>query len=328
MSDISPSVWQQDKKGEWKLFFNTDSELVLPSLSGTDQAKIKQNNFPENQLILGTLVMTPKGIGRYIKNNKGICSIKFNDEIKEEEFEINSISNHFNCFLMILLDGNINILRIKLKVIGKVEDIYNQLEKIMNINKEDNEYSLAYNGKLLKKEFTFEQLNILNDCKILLFKKRSKLFSLNRFTTVNKYWFTYSIDGICFSSSDKIKLAGIGVYGSYENKTVKGELKILDGDSINSKILIEQYVEVPPAKSRTEPIIKLFFSKPIICQKNRDYSILLFSKELTNSYCGQGGKKIVEGENGISFSFKTIKGRRLGTVVEIGNFPEIYYFTH
>ena len=271
--------------------------------------------------------MTPKGIGRYIKNNKGICNIRFNEQI-EEEFEINSISNHFNCFLIELLNGNINMLRIKLKVSGIVEDIYNELEKIFNIKKDDIEYSLVYKGKLLNKEYTFDQLNIINNCKILLFKERSEIFCVNRFTIVNKYWFTYTLDGICFSPSEKIKLIGVGVFGSYENKLVKGELRILDGDSINSKIMVEQNVEVPPAKSRIEPIIKIFLTKPLICHKNQDYSIILFSKELTNSYSGQGGKKIVEGENGISFSFKNLKGRRLGTTVEIGNFPEIYYFTH
>ena len=327
MTDINPSVWNQNNKGEWKLYFNTDTEIISP-IATIEQSKFKHNHLPENNLILGTLVMTPKGMGRYIKNNKGLCTVRFEEESKEEEFEINKLSNTFNCFLTELSNDNINVIRFKLKVIGKVEDILNELEKLKKINKEESDYSLIYLGKVLKNDFTFEQLNILNNCKILLLKQKNIILCVSRFSIINKYWFTYTLDGICFTPSEKIKLIGVGIYGSYENKTVSGILKILDGGSINNKSLIEENVEIPPSKTENEAIIKLYFSKPVICKKNQDYSVILQSRMLTNSYCGQSGKKFVEGENGISFTFKKIQGRNTGTTVEIGNFPELYYYAH
>ena len=67
MSEISPSIWQQNEKGDWKLYFNTDMELNTSSSNNIEQIKIKNNNISAKNLILGTLVITPKGIGRLIK---------------------------------------------------------------------------------------------------------------------------------------------------------------------------------------------------------------------------------------------------------------------
>lgn len=79
MSEISPSIWQQNEKGEWKLYFNSDLEINNSSSNNNnlEQVKIKKNNYLENNLILGTLVMTQKGIGRLIKNNEKIGIIRF-----------------------------------------------------------------------------------------------------------------------------------------------------------------------------------------------------------------------------------------------------------
>ena len=68
MDDISPSVWQQDNEGEWKLYFNTENEMSSSLMKNPEQSKlIKNNNISEKNLVLGTLVMTPNGIGRIIK---------------------------------------------------------------------------------------------------------------------------------------------------------------------------------------------------------------------------------------------------------------------
>ena len=328
MTDITPSVWHQNNLGEWRLYFNTDNDLVPSSLINSEKSKMIGDNISEKNLLLGTLVMTPKGIGRLIRKNDDICTIQFKDEKKEEKFNIDKISNNFYCLLFEICKGNTNINRIKLKAMGKVEDIYDELEKIKIINRKENEYSLVYNGMLLNKDFTFEQLNISNNCKVLLLLKKVASSTVSRFTIVNKYWFTYSIDGICFTPSEKIKLTGVGIYGSYENKTIMGTLKILDGPSISSKIIYEQNVEIPPAQTNTDVVIKIYLSKPVSCKKDQEYSVVLYSNNLTNSYCGQGGKKIIEGENGISFTFKRVIGRNCGTGVEAGNFPELYYSAH
>ena len=57
MSEISSSIWNQDKNGDWKLYFNTDSEI---SQKNKEQQKFKKTNIniSDKNLLLGTLVMT------------------------------------------------------------------------------------------------------------------------------------------------------------------------------------------------------------------------------------------------------------------------------
>ena len=43
MSDISPSIWNQDNNGEWKLYFNTDSDISSPSQKNKEEQKIKKS---------------------------------------------------------------------------------------------------------------------------------------------------------------------------------------------------------------------------------------------------------------------------------------------
>ena len=324
MSEISPSIWQQNEKGDWKLYFNTDMELNTSSSNNIEQIKIKNNNISAKNLILGTLVMTPKGIGRLIKSNDNIGILRFKEDIKEEQFPLNKISNNFNCFIYDYTDG-INIIRLNLKVLGKIDDIFLELEKLKKINRNEFNYTLVYNGKSLQNEYPFEQLNILNNAKFLLLKANNIKLTLSRFLTVSQYWYTYSVDGICFSSSQKIKLIGIGLYGSHENKIINSTIKILDGPSINSKIIYEENIDISPGISKIYAVSQIFFSKPIICKQNQDYSVILYSKTLTNCYYGQQGKQLIEGEKGVNFTFKRVLGKSSGSGVESGNFPEFYY---
>ena len=324
MSEISPSIWQQNEKGDWKLYFNTDMELNTSSSNNIEQIKIKNNNISAKNLILGTLVMTPKGIGRLIKSNDNIGILRFKEDIKEEQFPLNKISNNFNCFIYDFTDG-INIIRLNLKVLGKIDDIFIELEKLKKINRNEFNYTLVYNGKSLQNEYPFEQLNILNNAKFLLLKANNIKLTLSRFLNVSQYWYTYSVDGICFSSSQKIKLIGIGLYGSHENKIINSTIKILDGPSINSKIIYEENIDISPGISKVYAVSQIFFSKPIICKQNQDYSVILYSKTLTNCYYGQQGKQLIEGEKGVNFTFKRVIGKSSGSGVESGNFPEFYY---
>jgi hypothetical protein len=65
---MSNSIWNQDAKGEWKLYFNTESDIYY-SRKKKEKAKEKKDvNIINKNFVLGTLVMTPKGIGRIIKN--------------------------------------------------------------------------------------------------------------------------------------------------------------------------------------------------------------------------------------------------------------------
>ena len=330
MTEATPSVWQQDQKGEWKLYFNTESELISSqSSSSQEQSKLKKNNnLSEMNLILGTLVMTPKGIGRLIKNNSGICTIRFKEDIQEEQFPVNIISNFFNCFITDFLKGNIDIIRLKLKVSGKVEDIFTELEKLKKINQNENKYFLIFDKKLLKKDYSFEQLNILNNSKFLILRKNKVAYTVSRYINIRQYWYMYNIDGICFSPSQRIKLIGVGLYGSHENKIINGTLKILDGPSTMSKTIIEENVEISPSSNKMGAITSIYFSKPVFCKQNQDYSVILYTKTSANAFYGTNGKSYIDGEKGVGFTFKRVQGKSGGTNVEAGNFPELYYYIH
>ena len=330
MSQVASSVWRQDEEGEWKLYFNTESELISHSKNlNQDHSKFnKNNNISEMNIVLGTLVMTPKGIGRLIKNNDNIATIRFNQDSKEEQFSMNLISNYFSCFIYDYTNGNIDIIRLKLKALGKVDDIFTELEKINKINLKENNYLLVYNKDIVKTEYTFENLNILNNSKFILLSKNKITYTVSRYINIKQYWYLYSLDGICFSTSQKIKLIGVGLYGSHENKIINATLKILDGPSTMNNTIFEENVEISPSTNKLGAITKIFFSKPVFCRPNQDYSIILCSKTNTNTFYGTNGKQYIEGEKGVGFSFKRVQGKGGGTGVETGNFPELYYYIH
>ena len=328
MSEVASSVWNQDEKGEWKLYFNT--ELISQSKKiNKDHSKFNNNNIlPETNIVLGTLVMTPKGIGRLIKNIDNKVTIRFNQDSKEEQFSMNLISNYFSCFISDYANGNIDIIRLKLKASGKVEDIFTELEKINKINLNENNYLLVYNKNKLKTEYTFEQLNIINNSKFILLSKNKIAYTVSRYINIKQYWYLYSLDGICFSPSQKIKLVGVGLFGSHENKIINATLKILDGPSTMSNTIFEENIEIAPSANKLGAITKILFSKPVFCKANQDYSVILISKTNTNTFYGTNGKQYIDGEKGVGFSFKRVQGKGGGTGVETGNFPELYYYMH
>ena len=328
MTEISPSVWQQNEKGVWRLYYNTNLQFNnISTNNNKEQQKNKKNNISEKNLQLGALVMTPKGIGRLIKNAEGIGIVRFKDNLIEEKIPIKDITSDFNCFIYDYSNG-IDIIRLKLKVLGKVEDILEELGKIKQINANEINYSLIYKGMVLKNDYTFEQLNILNNCKILLLIEYNIKYTLSRFPNIGEFWYTYATDGICFSPSQNIKLLGIGLFGSQENKLIDSTLKILEGSSISSDIIYEENIEISPGTNKNNAISKFFFPKSILCKQEKEYSILLISKTFTNCYYGQHGKPVTEGEKGVIFTFKRIQGRSSGSGIESGNFPELYYSIH
>ena len=131
MSVISSSIWNQDNIGEWKLYFNTNSDIPQSSIN-TEKEKSKKNNtnISDKNISQGTLVMTPKGIGRLIKSIDNIAHLRFNQEIKEEQIPLNEISNVFNCYITFMRKSDVEIIRLKLPVEGTVQNIFEELSKL------------------------------------------------------------------------------------------------------------------------------------------------------------------------------------------------------
>ncbi len=328
MAEIPQSIWNQDEKGEWKLYFNIQSELPSSQMKKEEQ-KHKKNinlNTSEKNLILGNLVMTPKGIGRVIKSMEGKAHIKFNQDIKEYEYSISEISKFLMCYIIYMSKEINDVIRLKLKVDGKVENIFEELIKIKKINAENiNNYSLLHNKIKLKPENTFEQLQFMNNAKILILENKNIEKKVCRYSILNEYWYSYNKDGITFSVSKNINLIGVGMYRPRNNNvTIKGNLKLIEGIYFKDKVISETYAEIKSSPVDNNPIIKVKFQKPVNIKKNVDYTIIFITSITTETFNGSGGKNTIEGENDIIFTFKNMKEYR-GTTVEAGNFPELYY---
>lgn len=326
MSEISSSIWNQDKNGEWKLYFNSYLDFSPPSHKNKEEKKlIKTTDESDKNLLLGTLVMTPKGIGHLIKSLDGTAHVRFNQDINEYQFPINEVTNTFICFILFIIKGSIDTIRLKLKASGKVENIFEELSKIKKININNNNYSLIYKKTELKNETTFEQLKLKDNTKMLILEIKELEKKITRFQIIQKYWYCYNRDGICFSVNENIKLLGISLYCSNENKVINGNIKISEGNSMLGKVLLEENVEIPPSTDKLSPSYEIKFSKPVFCKKNVDYAIILSVNNGANCYSGSNGKFDVQGDKGIIFTFKKIEGNRGGSTANVGNFPELFY---
>lgn len=329
MSTIPSSIWNQDKFGKWKLFFNTEQDISFSNK--IDKKKEQKNiNLHDKNLIQGTLVMTPKGIGRLIKSLNGIGYIRFSQEVKEEEFPLNEISNIFTCYVTIMKKENMEKIRLKLPVEGTVQNIFEELAKLEKISNEFNSYSLIYNKNRLKQDNSFDQIKIENNAKILLLSDSEVIVEkkINRFVKENRGWrYSVSKDAICFSPSEDIKLLGASIYCIVDSdiiNNITGYLKVVEGQSHLGKVLVEESIEIPKAPiSNMRKKIK--FKKNIICKKNMDYTISIFTNNIGRAYCGFNGKPLVEGEDGINFTFKKGNNRDTLSSPLMGNFPELFY---
>ena len=91
-----------------------------------------------------------------------------------------------------------------------------------------------------------------------ILSKNKITYTVSRYINIKQYWYLYSLDGICFSFSQKIKLIGVGLFGSHENKIINATLKILDGPSTMSNTIYEENVEIAPSANKFGAITKIF----------------------------------------------------------------------
>lgn len=129
-----------------------------------------------------------------------------------------------------------------------------------------------------------------------------------------------------FSVNKKIKIAGMGLYGSHESKTFSGSLRVVEGGTnLSGNIIYEEPCEIPAAPSQDQCITTHMFKKPVRIKPGIDYTVEFASTTVGYVYYGCGGKTPMEGEKGVVFEFKYLNGANYSTGAESGLFPEIYY---
>ena len=326
------SIWKQTAEGDWKLFFNTDSilEQEVEENEVSQKFLFDSNLAFKKQLKMGSLVMTPKGIGRLIKLEEKIATIKFLKNDSEETFEETRISSEFNIFLKILEKEFSSWYRITVPANGTIEQLKKTIEEIQIFDTNVSNYTLIYNGQELKEEFFFDQLDFKPDAKILicgLKMVKSKIERFNSLNPVNEWWYTHAIDGISFTANKKIRLCGVGMFGSHESKAQNGNLKIFTGHTLSvGTVLYDELVEIPAAPDKINAISSVYLNKPIVIKPNQEYTIELICSNYCYLYYGNGGRSPIISDNGVEFTFKFTDGSNHGSNESHGNFPEFYFY--
>lgn len=323
---ITQSIWRQTSDGNWRLFFNLNSEL--PSkVENESKLKVLIEGSGKKTLKMGSLVMSPKGIGRLIKLDNKIATVKFLKDDQEDDFEESQVLSEFPIYIRILEKDYTNWYRVLIPANGSIENLKKIIEELKIVDVTTSNYILIHNGTELKDEFSFDQIDLKLNSKILLCGLKMTQCKITRFSTTYNWWYTYNTDGVSFSVNKKMKLAGLGLYGSHEGKTQNGTIKIFEGNVSNmGAILYDEPIEIPPAPEQNNCITQIHFKKSINIKPHIDYTIQLICTNYCYLYYGSGGKATTEGEKGVEFYFKFTLGSSHGTGVESGNFPEFYYY--
>lgn len=330
INNFQRSIWKQtqDEFGDdWKLFFdvNAKEKTNISKTTSADQHVKLVNYTAKKNLILGTPVMTPSGIGRLVKQDKNLSTVKLMKTNEDVNFEEEEILINFPLYIRVIDKEFSNWHKIFVPTNGNVSSIRKCLEerKVVEMEKF---FTLVFNTIELKEETFFDQLDLRPESKILLFGLKSNQCKLVRFTKLNSWWYTYATDGISFSVNKQIKLSGLGMYGSHEGKIQLGNLTIHEGNNNTGVTLFEEAIEIPASPSETEPIVPIKFKKPITIKAGIDYTLQFHCTNYCYFYYGSQGKKKVFGDSKVEFEFKFTNGSNHGSSAESGNFPEFYYF--
>ncbi len=326
-NEMRMSVWKQAEDGSWKLFFKVNEE-TQQKVDNDTQIKAVFDSASKKGLKMGFLVMTPKGIGRLTRLDNKIATIKFLKDEKEETFEESLILAEFPIYLRILDKDTSNWFRLIVPAGGSIESLKKQVEELKIMDSNTSNYIMIYNGLETKDEYFFDQIDLRPGAKFLLCGLKMTQNKLTRFSVTYNWWYTYNTDGITFSVNKRIKLCGLGLYGSHENKVQNGTIKIFEGSTSSmGSILYEEPVEIPAAPDQNSAVIPIHFKKSVGIKPQAEYTIQLICTNYCYLYYGGGGKAVIDAEKGVEFTFKYTPGSSHGTGIESGNFPEFYYYS-
>jgi hypothetical protein len=319
---IENSKWKITSSGDWKLFFDTNS---------ASQADSNENKFtiPTNsKLKLGSLVMTPDGVGRLTNLDDVIAEIKFTKNEEKANFNKSLIKSDFNVLIKIYGGVEINNwYRLIIPANGNVEILKESIQKLKIVS-QDVCYNLIYDGLELQEGLYFDQLDKLRDnCKILLIQTEMNKNKIVRYNSLLESWDISNVDGLTFTVDKKIHLAGLGMYASYTGSTLMGAIRVYKGNtSDRNEVLHEEDLTISSVPDKANAIQPVNFKRRVPIQAGEDYTIEFApSRMAVKVYYGAGGLPVMLGEKNVTFNFKYIQRCNYMTYIEDGIFPEIYY---
>jgi hypothetical protein len=168
------SVWRQSSKGKWLMSFNNYQQNT------EECSKLVVDISNKRPLSIGSLVMTPKGIGRLLKLEEGNARVKFLKNEDEENFKRSTVSNEFNIFIKILNADCSFWYRITLPSNGTTELIKKSIEDLKIVDMDAFNYLLIYQGKELIDNLFFDQLDFKPNSKILMTGCKMHPFKLTK----------------------------------------------------------------------------------------------------------------------------------------------------
>jgi hypothetical protein len=246
INTIEFSTWTQLENGEWILIFNKNNQHDEVSENIVDRSSKSQNLFKlnsdkscdyikfSNQFLnkkpkLGSLVMTPQGIGSLIKSENKICSVKFTKENSIGSFPEELVVTEFPIYVkLILSNDSMNCYRINIPANGEVSLIKEIMQNLKVFNSEEYDFCLIYKGEEISESISFIQLpSIRSGDKFLISGFNKTEYKLSRFTALEEYWYC-NPDAIIFSVNKKIKLSGLGLYVTNYEETQTGSLSIFE----------------------------------------------------------------------------------------------------
>ena len=321
---FTQSVWKSVEGSNMSYFSNTSR------VSEHHDSKLEKYKSPSTSVVeykMGSLYMTEKGIGRLIKLDKDNATIKFVKTNSELAFPCAKICSDFNLSVKLITpDSSSSSFSLSVPANGTVELLKKKLNSLGIIDLANGSFYLIFNGKEILDDNFFDSLDFLPNSKVLICYEKLSTYSLTRFPMIYTYWYTYATDGITITVNKKIKLSGIGFFGSHESKTQEGTVKLFEGTcSSPGATLMEDSITIEPAVSQQEPYFTYMFKKPVAMKAGVEYTVQLVSRTYCYLYYGNTGQSRMEGEKGVEFQFKYTTGSSHGSNDTCGNFGQIHY---
>jgi uncharacterized protein YkvS len=334
-SNIYQSIWKQDNDGEWRLFFDGNQTI----------SKNKPQEVKTKKLTIGSLVMSPEGIGRYVKNlDNDKVVIKLTNPEKFIDTSLTEISTVFHILIKIHTKDQFQWYRLELPVNADVLQLEQEISKVTGLEN----YALIYNGFALRDDQYFEELKMKNNSKVLLFQTKGKEYKLSRVTqAIYSEWYSSEVDSIIFNVDKKIRLSGIGYFVPCNSATLSGKLKLCEvGDTlrgnsergragrrlrreglrtaVTNNLIGEVEFQLPSSSDANSSIAEIKFKKPIQLMPFCDYVIVMNYNSCDVWYTSYDKEEFI-GEKEVVFNFKHSELSDSSNCNE-GNFPEFYYY--